>query len=339
MPPDDGHIRFDYVSIPPRRACARTVRPAVRGWVCSGLGRWGRLPVLVAGVPAWVAVRRGGLYRRRRESAAARDHQREHHLRGSLGARPVPAAVLLHRSGSLVRADRGERLPRADLRATVRARRPTLLWRLLVRMHGDRVALYAMVPIVLDGWLMYVQRISYMENCCCFLWSPECCSTNGRLTRRRGRALSLRALCLGCRGVQVHRRLRHRGRGALLADHAPRTRQAPCPTWLCGGLVRKRDPVTRFSPTTRQGTSGGGRTPWCRSAGCSGFNRAAGRSTSPAAALHLLFAQYDVFAPSFLIALVTLVLALRRLWTCYLERDWRPVTGTRCSGRGWPRRS
>ena len=40
----------------------------------------------------------------------------------------------------------------------------TLLWRLLVRVHGPQVGLYAMVPIVFDGWLMYVQRISYMEN-------------------------------------------------------------------------------------------------------------------------------------------------------------------------------
>jgi hypothetical protein len=58
-----------------------------------------------------------------------------------------------------------------------------------------------------------------------------------------------------------------------------------------------------------------------------GIQQSGGTLTSPTAALHLLLAQYDVFAPSFLIALVTLVLALRRLWTCYMERDWRPVTG------------
>jgi hypothetical protein len=57
-----------------------------------------------------------------------------------------------------------------------------------------------------------------------------------------------------------------------------------------------------------------------------GLQQSGGTLTSPAAALHLLLAEYDVFAPSFLIALVTLVFALRRLWKCYMERDWRPVT-------------
>jgi 4-amino-4-deoxy-L-arabinose transferase-like glycosyltransferase len=56
-----------------------------------------------------------------------------------------------------------------------------------------------------------------------------------------------------------------------------------------------------------------------------GIQQSGGTLTSPTAALHLLLAQYDVFAPSFLIALVTLVLALRRLWRCYRQRDWRPV--------------
>jgi len=58
-----------------------------------------------------------------------------------------------------------------------------------------------------------------------------------------------------------------------------------------------------------------------------GVQQSGGTLTSPPAALHLLLSQYDVFAPSFLIALVTLVLALRRLWRCYQDRDWRPVTG------------
>ena len=56
-----------------------------------------------------------------------------------------------------------------------------------------------------------------------------------------------------------------------------------------------------------------------------GIQRSGGTLTSPMAALHLLLAQYDVFTPSFLIALVTLALALRRGWQCYRERDWRPV--------------
>jgi len=58
-----------------------------------------------------------------------------------------------------------------------------------------------------------------------------------------------------------------------------------------------------------------------------GIQPSGGTLTSPRAAIHLLLAQYDVFFPSFLIALVAVCLAVRRLWRCYRARDWRPVSG------------
>ena len=38
------------------------------------------------------------------------------------------------------------------------------LFCLLRRLHGPRIALYAVVPVVFDGWLLYIERVSYIEN-------------------------------------------------------------------------------------------------------------------------------------------------------------------------------
>ena len=40
----------------------------------------------------------------------------------------------------------------------------TLLFRLLWKIHGSATALFAIAPVVFDGWLMYIERVSYMEN-------------------------------------------------------------------------------------------------------------------------------------------------------------------------------
>jgi Dolichyl-phosphate-mannose-protein mannosyltransferase len=53
-----------------------------------------------------------------------------------------------------------------------------------------------------------------------------------------------------------------------------------------------------------------------------GLQRSGGTLTSPVAAVHLLFAQYRVFAPSFLIAVVAFGLAARRLAGCWRARSW-----------------
>jgi 4-amino-4-deoxy-L-arabinose transferase-like glycosyltransferase len=39
-----------------------------------------------------------------------------------------------------------------------------LLFRLLWKIHGSRVALLAIIPVVFDGWLLYIERVSYIEN-------------------------------------------------------------------------------------------------------------------------------------------------------------------------------
>ena len=39
-----------------------------------------------------------------------------------------------------------------------------VLFRLLWKIHGPAVALFAIIPVVFDGWLLYIERVSYIEN-------------------------------------------------------------------------------------------------------------------------------------------------------------------------------
>jgi 4-amino-4-deoxy-L-arabinose transferase-like glycosyltransferase len=203
----------------------------------------------------------------------------------------------------------------------------TLLWRLLVRIHGDRVALYAIVPIALDGWLLYVQRISYMENMLLLLVVAGMLLYQRALDQPTWARFVVAGLALGFAasfkytGIYVI--------GAVLLcwlitkrGHLEHLALLGCATVTLGSATVLE---ALFYDTP-------GHDWWWQDTVVQvrrvlGIRQSGGTLTSPTAALHLLLAQYDVFAPSFLIALVTLVLALRRLWTCYMERDWRPVTG------------
>lgn len=201
----------------------------------------------------------------------------------------------------------------------------TLLWRLLTRVHGDVVALYAMVPIVFDGWLMYVQRISYMENLLLLLVVAGILLYQRALDTPSWRRFILAGTVLGFgasfkyTGIYVV--------GAMLLCwlitqrlHLKHLALLGCAlAAFCTAILYE---VTAFDT--------GGHDWWWQDTMVQvrrvlGIQQSGGTLTSPTAALHLLLAQYDVFAPSFLIALVTLVLALRRLWRCYRQRDWRPV--------------
>ena len=49
-----------------------------------------------------------------------------------------------------------------------------------VRLHGPRVALFAVLPVIFDGWLLYIERVSYIENALMILVVPGSCSTSAR---------------------------------------------------------------------------------------------------------------------------------------------------------------
>jgi 4-amino-4-deoxy-L-arabinose transferase-like glycosyltransferase len=202
----------------------------------------------------------------------------------------------------------------------------TLLWRLLVRVHGVRVALCAMVPIMLDGWLMYVQRISYIENTLLLLVVAGMLLYQRALDAPSWSRFVIAGIVLGCAaafkytGVYViaavllcwmitHRA--HVKHLALLGSAAAS---------FCSAIVYEA-----LSFDTR------GHDWWLQETVVQvrrvlGVQQSGGTLASPAAALHLLLAEYDVFAPSVLIVFAALFLALRRLGDCCRERAWRPVS-------------
>jgi 4-amino-4-deoxy-L-arabinose transferase-like glycosyltransferase len=203
----------------------------------------------------------------------------------------------------------------------------TLLWRLLIRVHGPATALYAMVPIVLDGWLMYIQRISYMENVLLLLVAAGMLLYQRALDTPSWWRFASAGVTLGFAaafkytGVYVI--------GAVLLCWLITKRAHLKHLALLGCALAAVSLAILYEVVA---FDAGGHHWWLQDTLVQvrrvlAIQQSGGTLTSPTAALHLLLAQYDVFAPSFLIALVTLTLALRRLWDCYRERDWRPVTG------------
>lgn len=198
----------------------------------------------------------------------------------------------------------------------------TLLFRLLWRIHGPRMALAAVIPIIFDGWLLYIQRISYLENVLLLVVAAGLLCYQRALDRPTWRRFALAgavlgfAVCFKFTGAYVIPavllcwlilRRDHKGHFMLLgaaflviiADQALMVRlfDVSHHDWyIQENLVQLRRVL--------------------------GLQQSGGTLTNPLQALHLLAAQYVVFLPSFLIALASFVIGVRRLWACYRNRSW-----------------
>jgi len=195
-----------------------------------------------------------------------------------------------------------------------------LTWRLIWRLHGPRAALFASPPIVFDGWLLFVQRVSYIENitlllvvAAMLLYQRALESPSWHQFAIAGLAFGL-AVCLKYTGLYVLPALLlcwlilrrdHRGHLILLG-----TALAVVVTEQVA-LVRLFD-VPGHDWYIQQTLVQIGRV--------AGVSLSGGTLSSPAQLVHLLLAQYKVFLPSFVIALAALILAMGRLLYCYRER-------------------
>lgn len=239
----------------------------------------------------------------------------------------------------------------------------TVFWRLMARIHGDRAALYAAIPCIFDGWLLYVQRVSYLENMLLMLitvgmwlyqralggrtdWvlipaSPVMLQVDSgddaevvpgmrqpvsvEMDRYPWTRFALAGAVLGFAAVFKYtgvyvlaavllcwliQRRNHRGHLVLLSAAVLvaagcvlleiRLYDAPGHDWwIQETMVQVRRVL--------------------------GIQSSGGTLTSPAKGLHLLLAQYKVFAPSFIVAVLAAATGVRRLWACYQRRDWSPV--------------
>jgi 4-amino-4-deoxy-L-arabinose transferase-like glycosyltransferase len=202
-----------------------------------------------------------------------------------------------------------------------------LLSRLIWKLHGPRAALFTMIPVVFDGWLMYIERASYIENVLMVIIVAALLLYQRALQRPTWYNFALAGLGIGCAasfkqtGAYVLAaallcwlilRRDHRGHLVMLATALAvtavylvamvRMYDAPGHAWyLDQSLVQIRRVL--------------------------GLQSSGGTLTSPVKLLHLLVQQYKYFIPSFLVAVAALAVGLRRLLQCYLARSWRPAQG------------
>jgi 4-amino-4-deoxy-L-arabinose transferase-like glycosyltransferase len=247
----------------------------------------------------------------------------------------------------------------------------TFLFLLLRRIHGPAAALFASVPVILDGWLLYAQRVSYIENPLLLLVVVSMLLYQRALERPTWKRFIAAGTMIGF--------------AAVFKYTAAYTLVAILLCWLISGRGKARG--LRLAPANLASAHDGGEAPVVRRAGhrrargeaanhrpinyhvghllllgtatlmilayigimlrlfdlpghdwfieenlvqirrVVGDQRSGGTLTSPTAALHLLFAQYRVFVPSFLIALISFILAIKRLLGCWKARSWGPLQG------------
>jgi 4-amino-4-deoxy-L-arabinose transferase-like glycosyltransferase len=203
----------------------------------------------------------------------------------------------------------------------------TLMWRLLARLHGAGAALFAIIPITFDGWLLYVQRISYMENVLLLL------VTAGMLLYQR--ALDAPswwqfALAGGVLGFAIA--FKYTGIyviATVLLSWLIQRREHKGHMWLLGSalIVLGLCILLEIGWFDIPGHDWFIQQTMVQIRRVLGLQSSGGTLTSPTKGLHLLLAQYKVFVPSFIVAVLAAATALRRLWRCYRERNWNPLRG------------
>ena len=198
-----------------------------------------------------------------------------------------------------------------------------LLFRLLWRLKGPRTALFAVFPVVFDGWLLYIERVSYIENALMILVVLGLLLYQRALDMPHWRRFLLAGMALGAAAsfkqtgayVVVAAllcwlivRREHKGHFVLLggaalviAAYLLIMAHSYDPWFVDQSLVQVRRVL--------------------------GLQQSGGTLTSPGGALHLLTQQYKYFVPSLLLAGWSLCIALKRTWQCYRARNWAPVQG------------
>jgi 4-amino-4-deoxy-L-arabinose transferase-like glycosyltransferase len=202
-----------------------------------------------------------------------------------------------------------------------------VLFRLLWKLHGLYVALFAIIPIIFDGWLMYIERVSYIENALMLIIVVAFLLFQRAMERPSWHRFALAGVAIGFAasfkqtGAYVVlavllcwliTRREHR-RHLLLVGVAAAAIAAylivmvklydvPGHDWFIGQSTTQIRRVL-------------------------GLQYSGGTLTSPGGVLHLLEAQYRYFVPSVLVALAALVTVVRRVLQCYIARSWEPVRG------------
>ena len=203
----------------------------------------------------------------------------------------------------------------------------TVMFRLIWRIHGQRIALMTIIPMIFDGWLLYVERISYIENTLILVIAIAFLLYQRALEVPSWQRFAVAGTALGLAAVFKHTgaftlaavllcwlitRRSHKGHLVLLGMYLAvviayvaimiRLFDIPGHSWY---IDQSLDQVRRVL----------------------GLQHSGGTLTSPLVALHLLLAEYGIFAASLLVAVLSFVIAVRRVVQCIRARTWDPVRG------------
>jgi 4-amino-4-deoxy-L-arabinose transferase-like glycosyltransferase len=179
--------------------------------------------------------------------------------------------------------------------------------------------------VIIDGWLMYIERVSYIENALLLIIVAGLLLYQNALDKPSWHRFAIAGAVIGFAGAfkqtgayvllavllcWLVTRRNHKGHlvlvGAGLAVLLTyllvmiRVFDVPHHDWFIGQSTTQ---VRRVLALQQSG----------------------GTLTSPAGVLHLLAAQYRFFIPSVLVALAALVTVVRRVLQCYLARSWKPA--------------
>ena len=176
-----------------------------------------------------------------------------------------------------------------------------------------------------DGWLIYIQRVSYIENVLLLIIVGAFLLYQRALDKPSWHRFALAGLVLALAAI-----FKQTGTYALIA------------VLLCWLITRRAHKghlvllgvavavIVAYIVAMHRMYDLPGR-PWFTNQSLVqvrrvlGLQQSGGTLTSPGALVHLLEAQYRYFVPSVLVGLSALVLALRRLAQCYKARSWEPA--------------
>jgi 4-amino-4-deoxy-L-arabinose transferase-like glycosyltransferase len=200
-----------------------------------------------------------------------------------------------------------------------------VLFRLLWKIHGAGVALFTIIPVIIDGWLMYIERVSYIENALTLIIVTGFLLYQWALEKPAWLRFAIAGVVIGFAasfkqtGAYVLlavlfcwlvTRRAHKGHMVLLGVAATvfviyvvmmvRIFDVPGHDWFIGQSTTQIRRVL-------------------------GLQQSGGTLTSPKGVLHLLAAQYRFFLPSVLVALAAFVTLVHRILQCYRARNWKPA--------------
>jgi len=200
-----------------------------------------------------------------------------------------------------------------------------VLFRLIWKIHGSAVALFAIVPVIFDGWLMYIERVSYIENVLLLIIVTGLLLYQRALEHPSWQRFAIAGASIGFAAI-----FKHTGAYLLLA------------VLLCWLVLRRAHKghlvmlvvaitviMTYFAVMTGLFDVPGhdwyiGQT-ITQVRRVLALQQSGGTLTSPGGLLHLLVAQYRFFIPSVLVALAAFTTVARRILQCYRVRNWEPA--------------